>query len=66
MLNQQSEQLTAYGAELAESAKRIEEESAHLVQIEVAKPPQMAPKRAAGHERPTAATTWTGDTPGLG
>nr|CRY95504.1 hypothetical protein [uncultured prokaryote] len=66
MLNQQSEQLTAYGAELAESAKRIEEASGHLVQIEVAKPPQMAPKRAVGIERPTAATTWTGDTPGLG
>ena len=66
MLNQQSEQLKAYRAELEKSAKRIEEESAHLVQIEVAKPPQMAPKRAVGIERPKAATTWTGDTPGLG
>ena len=40
MLNQQSEQLKAYRAELEKSAKRIEEESAHLVQIEVAKPPK--------------------------
>jgi hypothetical protein len=66
MLNQQSEQLKAYRAELEKSAKRIEEESAHLVQIEVAKPPQMAPKRAAGHERPQAATPWTGSMPGPG
>ena len=66
MLNQQSEQLTAYGAELAESAKRIEEASGHLVQIEVPKAPQMAPKRAVGIERPKAATTWTGEAPGLG
>ena len=44
----------------------IEEESAHLVQIEVAKPPQMAPKRAVGIERPKAATPWTGSMPGPG
>jgi hypothetical protein len=66
MLDQQSKQLEAYRAELEKSAKRIEEGSAHLVQIEVPKAPQIAPKRAVGIERPEAATTWTGEAPGLG
>ena len=66
MLDQQSATLEAYRAELEESAKLIEQSSAYLVQIEVPKAPQMPPKRAVGIERPTAATTWTGDTPGLG
>ena len=46
------------------SGKRIEESSAYLVQIEVPKALKITPARAVGHERPQAATTWTGDAPG--
>lgn len=66
MLEQQSQQLAVYRVALEKSAKLIEEGSAHLVQIELPKAPQKLPARAVGHERPKAATTWTGDTPGLG
>ena len=66
MLNEQAKQLEAYRAELEKSAKLIAEGSAHLVQIEVPKAPQLTPVRAVGHERPKAATTWTGEAPGPG
>lgn len=66
LLDQQSKQLEDYRAELEKSARLIAEGSAHIVQIEVAKAPQIASKRAVGHERPKAATTWTGEAPGLG
>ena len=66
MLNEQSKQLEAYRAELEKSAKRIEEGSAHLVQIEVPKAPPITPVKASGNKRPEAATTWTGEAPGLG
>ena len=66
MLNEQSKQLEAYRVELEQSAKRIAEGSAHLVQIEVPKAPKIAPVKASGNKRPEAATTWTGEAPGLG
>ena len=66
MLAQQSKQLEDYRAELEKSAKLIEQGSAHLVQIEVPKAPQITPVMAVGHERPKAATTWTGEAPGPG
>lgn len=59
--------LETYRAELQKSAKRIEEGSAYLVQITVPEAPLFVqPGRAAGHERPQAATPWTGGPPGPG
>lgn len=59
--------LETYRAELQKSAKRIEEGSAYLVQITVPEAPlPVQPGRAAGHERPQAATPWTGGPPGPG
>ena len=66
ILDEKSKQLEDYRAELEEAAKRIEESSAYLVQIEVPKALKITPARAVGHERPQAATTWTGDAPGPG
>ena len=66
LLAQQSHELAVYRAELEQSAKLIEEASAHVLQIELPKAPKKRAVRAVGHERPEAATTWTGDTPGLG
>lgn len=63
----EAQMLEAYRAELEQSAKRIEEGSAYLVQIEVpSAPPPLQPGRAVGHERPQAATPWTGSMPGPG
>ena len=65
ILDEKSKQLEDYRAELEEAAKRIEEGSAYLVQITVPEALKITPARAVGHERPQAATTWTGDAPGL-
>lgn len=63
----EAQELETYRAELDKSARLIEEGSAYLVQIEVpSAPPPLQPGRAVGHERPQAATPWTGSMPGPG
>ena len=67
-LHDEKKRLQDWADTLDKSAKKIATATAHMVEIVVPKEPQAKPAPVApqAHERPQAATPWTGGTPGPG
>ena len=67
-LHDEKKRLQDWADTLDKSAKKIATATAHMVEIVVPKEPQAKPAPVApqAHERPRAATPWTGSMPGPG